>query len=147
MRKILVLLAALLACFMLTGCDADKGVQVAKTSMTIAQAGESAVYAVLKAKHDGGTLPDDRWAQIVSFDVKFQATLSTARFALAEYEKLKDKTTAEKFIQLVADLGEIVSQIDELIRSWKGEGAGTIGHYILDHWPDIPADVRRKFLI
>lgn len=117
MKKLLCAIAVL-GVLLGGACKMDQAVATAKVGMNVAFAGEAAVIAVLQANHQGGTLSDEKWAKIHTFDIRFQALMESARFWLAEYDKLKDKTTGEKFLQLVADLGDIVAAINELIQSW-----------------------------
>lgn len=119
MTRLIFGVLAVLAMLLCAGCKPDEVVATGKTGLNLAVAGEGAVIAVLHAKHNAGTLSDERWAKIQIFDVRFQALVSSANFALIEYNRLRDKTTAERFVQLVADLGDIVTQINELVQSWK----------------------------
>lgn len=119
MKKMFCLIAILFSLLLCAGCKPDEVVAAGKTGLNLAIAGEGAVIAVLQAKHNAGTLSEERWAKIHTFDVRFQALVHSAQFWLAEYEKMKNQTTAERFVQAVADLGEIVTSINELIQSWR----------------------------
>lgn len=115
MKKLIAPVLLLSLC--LTACDPEKFCKNTSIAITAIETSWNVAYAILKTKHDEGTLTDENWQKTQTIDVKYTAVMQTVKLALREYASTHDKSMEGKITQLVTDLQEILLTINNLIKA------------------------------
>lgn len=119
MKKLFAILAVSCLLLCTTGCDEQKTINAIKTGQTMAATLAGSTYTAFTLAHQSGKITDEQWNKFLGVWEKYKTANQLMIDGIEAWEKGVDKPTIERLQILLANLNQIIEDVNALIDAWN----------------------------